>query len=308
MAEVTISLHAFDFNPSLSAFQVERLYVEEERWEGEAERLREEADQLREQLSREVKAAQEEVSSFLNSQMTTISYQAEREREQHQGEEERLVESVRVLTMDNDRLLQEREREKANNSRSYTELKQEFEGEVTRLKASISCLQAELEVELTAREEAEAEAEKLASETDKLEEQVEEARKEAREQVRQVKSSLDTKLAQLEKRAEKLAAENFELTMDNEEMSKKTKVTQESLRKMEREVGQVQVEKEWLISQQKKAAGTSEKAGELAVQLDQAKTELREEKTKVEDKSQSWLKIQFCAGEESCRLEKPAGG
>jgi len=194
-----------------------------------------------------------------------------------------LVESVRVLTMDNDRLLQEREREKANNSRSYTELKQEFEGEVTRLKASISCLQAELEVELTAREEAEAEAEKLASETDKLEEQVEETRKEAREQVRQVKSSLDTKLAQLEKRAEKLAAENFELTMDNEEMSKKMKVTQESLRKMEREVGQAQVEKEWLISQQKNAAGTSEKASELAAQLDQTKTELREEKTKVKN-------------------------
>ena len=54
-----------------------------------------------------------------------------------------------------------------------------------------------------------------------------------------------------------------------------------SLGKMEREVGQVQVEKEWLISQQKKSAGTSEKAGELAVQLDQVKTELREEKTKV---------------------------
>ena len=87
-----------------------------------------------------------------------------------------------------------------------------------------------------------AEAEKLASETDKLEEQMEEVRKEGREQVRQVKSNLDTKLAQLEKRAEKLAAEKFELTMDNEEMSKKMKVTQESLRKMEREVGQAQVD------------------------------------------------------------------
>ena len=71
---------------------------------------------------------------------------------------------------------------------------------------------------------------------------MEEVRKEGREQVRQVKSNLDTKLAQLEKRAEKLAAENFELTMDNEEMSKKMKVTQESLRKMEREVGQAQVD------------------------------------------------------------------
>ena len=41
------------------------------------------------------------------------------------------------------------------------------------------------------------------------------------------------------------------------------------------------MEKEWLISQQKNAAGTSEKASELAAQLDQTKTELREEKTKV---------------------------
>ena len=46
------------------SFQVERLYQEEERWEGEAERLREEAEQLREQLSKEVEAAQAEVSSF----------------------------------------------------------------------------------------------------------------------------------------------------------------------------------------------------------------------------------------------------
>ena len=43
---------------------MERLYVEEERWESEGERLREEADQLREKLSREVEAAQAEVSSF----------------------------------------------------------------------------------------------------------------------------------------------------------------------------------------------------------------------------------------------------
>ena len=49
---------------SILAFQVERLYVEEERWEGESERLREEADQLREQLSREVEAAQVEVRYF----------------------------------------------------------------------------------------------------------------------------------------------------------------------------------------------------------------------------------------------------
>ena len=46
---------------------MERLYVEEERWEGEGERLREEADQLREQLSREVKAAQAEVRHFTYS-------------------------------------------------------------------------------------------------------------------------------------------------------------------------------------------------------------------------------------------------
>jgi len=190
---------------------------------------------------------------------------------------------VRILTLDNDRLLQEREREKATNSRSHTELKQEFQEELTRLQASVSCLQAELELELTAREEAETEAEKFAAETEKLQAEVEKAKLETREQVRSVRSGLETKINQLEKRGEKVAAENFELSMDSEDLSKKLKLSQEAVRKMERELGQVNVEKEWLISQQKSAVGSSEKAGELATTLENTKVELREEKTKVKN-------------------------
>ena len=66
VAEVILFKCFFSFYKYFTlTFQVERLYVEEERWEGEGERLREEADQLREQLSREVEAAQQEVSYLL---------------------------------------------------------------------------------------------------------------------------------------------------------------------------------------------------------------------------------------------------
>ena len=44
--------------------------------------------------------------------------------------------------------------------------------------------------------------------------------------------------------------------MDSEDLSKKLKLSQEAVRKMERELGQVNVEKEWLISQQKSAVGS----------------------------------------------------
>ena len=64
----------------------------------------------------------------------------------HEADTERLVSSVRVLTRDCDRLLLQKEQEKQHNSRSHTDLKQEFEQEVTRLRASLENMQGELEV------------------------------------------------------------------------------------------------------------------------------------------------------------------
>jgi hypothetical protein len=242
--------------------EVERLYQEEERWEEEAAAVRAEGAELGQRLGDQLEEARGE---------------AERERERHGGEEERLVESVRVLTIDTDRLREEREREKVQNSRSHDELREEWEDEVTRLRATVSCLRAELEQETAGREEAEAEAERAAGEAEAAEGRAEAARQEAR----QVRAGLETKLGQLEKRGERLAAENFELTVEKDELGRKVGAAQESARKAEREAGQARVEREWLVSQQRGQAGSSERAGELAEQLEKATTELREEKTKV---------------------------
>ena len=64
----------------------------------------------------------------------------------HEADTERLVSSVRVLTRDCDRLLQEKEQEKQHSSRSHTDLKQEHKQEITRLRASLGNMQGELEV------------------------------------------------------------------------------------------------------------------------------------------------------------------
>jgi hypothetical protein len=179
---------------------VERLYREEERWEEETLRLGQEREDLAVRLSREVEEARE---------------QTETSRTQHVEEKKLLVDSVRVLSADNARLLEEREREKQLSSKSQTELQQEFQGEVTRLQATVSSLQTELE--LQAREEAESEVEKVSAELERMEEQVKEVKRE------QVRSGMETKVEQLEKKSEKVAADNFELTLDNDGM-KKTKV------------------------------------------------------------------------------------
>jgi hypothetical protein len=157
--------------------EVERLYREEERWEEETLRLGQEREDLAVRLSREVEEARE---------------QTETSRTQHVEEKKLLVDSVRVLSADNARLLEEREREKQLSSKSQTELQQEFQGEVTRLQATVSSLQTELE--LQAREEAESEVEKVSAELERMEEQVKEVKRE------QVRSGMETKVEQFRQR------------------------------------------------------------------------------------------------------------
>ena len=76
--------------------EVTRLYCAEESWEQESSKLKAEYVDLSEKLRSELKHVQDkwgkEKSKFLK-------------------QEQMLIESVRVLTCDNDRLIQERERE-----------------------------------------------------------------------------------------------------------------------------------------------------------------------------------------------------
>ena len=84
--------------------EVRRLYCAEESWEQESSKLKAEYVDLSEKLRSELKHVRdkwgEEKSKFLK-------------------QEQMLIESVRVLSFDNDRLIQEREREHLNSSKSH---------------------------------------------------------------------------------------------------------------------------------------------------------------------------------------------
>ena len=86
------------------AEEVKRLYREEEMWEEETLKLKSETADISERLGRELKDIQEDW---------------EEGKRKYKSQEEKLVESVRVLTFDNDRLLQEREKEKLTSSKSH---------------------------------------------------------------------------------------------------------------------------------------------------------------------------------------------
>ena len=83
---------------------MKRLYREEEMWEEETLKLKAETADISERLGRELKRVQDDW---------------EEEKRKYNVQEEKLVESVRVLTFDNDRLLQEREKEKLTSSKSH---------------------------------------------------------------------------------------------------------------------------------------------------------------------------------------------
>ena len=84
--------------------EVQRLYKEEELWEQESAKLKKEAD---------------EMSKVFEEDLKKVQDKCEDEKKKTVKQIENLIESVRVLTNDNDRLLKEREREKLNSSKSH---------------------------------------------------------------------------------------------------------------------------------------------------------------------------------------------
>ena len=84
--------------------EVQRLYKEEELWEQESAKLKKEADEMSKVFEEDLKKVQDKCEDEKKKTLKQI---------------ENLIESVKVLTNDNDRLLKEREREKLNSSKSH---------------------------------------------------------------------------------------------------------------------------------------------------------------------------------------------
>ena len=66
-----------------------------------------------------------------------------------------------------------------------------------------------------------------------------------------------------------------------EELGKNLKVNTESKKKVERELSQIKVENQWLVTNKKNRGGSEERVEDLARELLDLKRELKEEKEKV---------------------------
>ena len=93
------------------ATEVTHLYEEEEKW-------REEKQELEQNLAN--------TKVELNNQLESVQQQLRQEREKMEGREENLLESVKMLSHDNARLIKEREEEQINQSKSHQVISNTF--------------------------------------------------------------------------------------------------------------------------------------------------------------------------------------
>ena len=84
--------------------EVKRLYREEEAWEQETSKLKEEKSKISEHLNNELKKLEDDV---------------EEEKTKFKIKEDKLVESIQILSLDNNRLLQERDTQLIISSKSH---------------------------------------------------------------------------------------------------------------------------------------------------------------------------------------------
>ena len=85
----------------------------------------------------------------------------------------------------------------------------------------------------------------------------------------------------IEQKGEKVAAENFEYSIENEELNKKLQNNISSYKVLEKEMSQLKVENQWLATSQKKASSIEGKMEESAREIQELRKELRDEKDKV---------------------------
>jgi len=250
--------------------EVQRLYKEEELWEQESAKLKKEAD---------------EMSKVFEEDLKKVQDKCEDEKKKTVKQIENLIESVRVLTNDNDRLLKEREREKLNNSKSHQELKNEYEANILKLEVHIASLKSELESEQILKKEVEEQINDLSISLRNMEQQFLNAKQEQQKDIKHQKEIFEKKIRTLENKSEKLAAENFEHVVANEDLKNQLQRSTEVKNKLQRDINQLNVENKWLANNTKKSSEVNGKIEDMERELHELKHELRDEKEKVKNLS-----------------------
>ena len=165
----------------------------------------------------------------------------------------------------------------------FQELHQHFEEERIKLEATISCLKTELENEAALKRESDENVLEMNKMMERTDYEMEKMKENHQFTIKQSKDSFDKKLRLLEQKSEKLGAENFEYSIENEELNKKLTTSLAAAKNLERELSQVKVENQWLVSSQKKSSSIEGKMEERGRELQEVRGELNTEKEKVGD-------------------------
>ena len=264
------------------ATEVTQLYEAEEKWAEERPELKNNLADTRESLS---------------NQLESSHLQWRQERERLESREQKLLESVKILSHDNARLIKEREDEQITQSKSHQvisrltsfvkiahnlqELQQQFEEERMKLEATISCLKTELENEVALKRESDENVIEMNKMMERTDFEMEKLKEDHQFILKQTKDSFDKKLRLLEQKSEKVGAENFEYSIENQELNKKLSASLATAKNLERDLSQLKVENQWLVSSQKKSSSIEGKMEERGRELQELRGELNTEKEKV---------------------------
>ena len=164
---------------------------------------------------------------------------------------------------------------------TFQDLQANFEEERMKLEVTISCLKTELENEKSLKHESDLNVIELHKLMERSDVEMDNLKQDHSAAAQRLKDSYDAKLRLLEQRGEKVAAENFEYSIENEELNKKLQNSLGSQKVLEKELSQLKVENQWLASSQKKASSIEGKIEESAREIQELRRELQEEKVKV---------------------------
>ena len=270
--------------------------------------------QHEEKLSEEHRAVKDNLESVvgdLEQKLLDDGRRWEEERGRLEAQEQRLMDSVKMLSQDNARLITEREQETLSQSKThqvsrvrisqhitghhhgfyitatipiifhFQELQTQFEEERVKLEVTISCLKTELENEKCLKHESDLNVLEMHKMIERSDAEIEKMKDDHNYASKQLKETFESRIRLLEQKSEKLAAENFEYSIENEELNKKLQSSVMNYKSLEKELGQLKVENHWLVGSQKKCSSIEEKIEESAREIQELRKELREEKTKV---------------------------
>merc|ERR1719483_972855 len=158
-----------------------------------------------------------------------------------------------------------------------------YENKMIKLETTIDCLQSDLAQEKEAREEGEGQIVKLSQELERTEQELKSLRNQFKDNQIAVDKKNKENIIKLKEQNENLTAENFEYAVENNELKKKVNEQLERKKKIRTDIGQLKVENQWLINNQKNSSGNTDRIDVKEGELDALKKELKEEKEKVKN-------------------------